>query len=406
MTPDDRPAADGAPDRPHPSASAPGGGVPGDPAADLHRRLVERLPDLLASPADPPAGGSEVLGTSREDRPIRAWRMGAGPRRVSLLAGCHADEPVGPHLLRKLVTLLADLPPRDPLLSGFEWWILPHLNPDGEARNRAWYDETRDGLDYGLVDFVRGVEREPPGPDVEFGFPRGEDDEGARPENRAARRWWARAEGSFDLHASLHGMAVGAGPWYLVEPAWADRCGRLMERCRRATERLGYRLHDDPRRGEKGFRRLARGFSTRPDSRAMREHFRARGEDATARLFRPSSMETIRSLGGDPLTLVSEMPLFLAPVDGGADAEDGGDADRDREGGRRAAYAGWKERLGRWRRALASGEADPSELAATARAAGVRAMPVEDQMRLQWAFVAAGLGQVEAAPDPRSSSGS
>ena len=45
----------------------------------------------------------------------------------------------------------------------------------------------------------------------------------------------------------------------------------------------------------------------------MSEYFMAAGDPVTASLFRPSSMETVRSLGGDPLTLVSEMPLFITP---------------------------------------------------------------------------------------------
>lgn len=365
-------------------------GQPPDPASGLYRDLSGRLPEILATAADPPSEASEEIGRSREGRPIRAWRLGEGRRRVSLLGGCHADEPVGPHLLRKLVAWMAGLPAEDPVRRGFEWWILPHVNPDGEARNRAWYEAGPDGLSYRPVDFIRQVDREAPGDDVEFGFPRGAEDEEARPENRAAWRWWRDADGPFGLHASLHGMAVGAGPWFLVEPAWADRCGRLKDRCRGETRRLGYRLHDDPRKGEKGFRRLERGFSTRPDSRAMREHFLAEGDEETARLFRPSSMEVIRGLGGDPLTLVSEVPLFLAPMDTSA-----GDT------GRRAAYAPWKERIGRWRRALETGEADPREIADRARRAGVEPMPVEDQMRLQWTLVAAGLEQVEAAgPSP------
>lgn len=362
----------------------------------LYRRLRERLPELLSAPADPPAARAEVVGRSREDRPIRAWRLGEGPRRVSLLGGCHADEPVGPHLLRKLVAWLDGLEPGDLARSGFEWWVLPHVNPDGEARNRAWYREGRSELAYRLPAFVRHVDRERPGDDVEFGFPRGPEDRDARPENRAAWRWWRGADGPFLLHASLHGMAVGAGPWFLVEEAWADRCDPLIRRCRTETRRLGYRLHDDRRRGEKGFRRLERGFSTRPDSRAMREHFLEQGDEETARLFRPSSMETIRGLGGDPLTLVSEMPLFLAPAETmeGGSGEDGG-TERSR-----AAYTPWKEKLVRWRRALEAGEARPDELASRAREAGVRPMPVDDQMRLQWTFVAAGLAQVEAAGLP------
>lgn len=43
----------------------------------------------------------------------------------------------------------------------------------------------------------------------------------------------------------------------------------------------------------------------------MRTFFHERGDDATAALSRPSSMEFVRGLGGDPFTFVSEMPLFL-----------------------------------------------------------------------------------------------
>ena len=42
----------------------------------------------------------------------------------------------------------------------------------------------------------------------------------------------------------------------------------------------------------------------------MTQFFLDRQDELTARKFRPSSMETIRSVGGDPLTLVTEMPLL------------------------------------------------------------------------------------------------
>ena len=45
----------------------------------------------------------------------------------------------------------------------------------------------------------------------------------------------------------------------------------------------------------------------------MAAYFEDRADDDTAAKFRPSSMETIRSFGGDPLTLVSEVPLFVLP---------------------------------------------------------------------------------------------
>ena len=145
---------------------------------------------------------------------------------------------------------------------------------------------------------------------------------------------------------------------------------------------LGYALHDVERQGEKGFFRIDRGFCTRPDSRYMREHFINQGDEETAELFRPSSMETIRSLGGDPLTLVSEMPLFITPGVG----EQLGPPD--------AVAEQWKARIDGWRQELANA-VDAKTVAAEAAAQGLRAMPVHDQMALQWAFIVAGIQQVE-----------
>jgi hypothetical protein len=344
---------------------------------------------ILAAPSARSSEGEEI-GRSREGRSIRAFKLGRGTKRLSLLAGCHADEPVGPRLLRRLVGFLGRLPAEDPLLTELEWWVIPHINPDGARRNLSWQ---RAGVDhYELPAYLAGVVRELPGDDIEFGFPSEPGDPEARPENRAALRWWKNADGPFAMHASLHGMGFGAGPWFLIEPAWSERCEGLMARCAQATERLGYGLHDVERGGEKGFFRIARGFCTRPDSRYMRKHFLDLGDEATAGRFRPSSMETVRALGGDPLTLVSEMPLFITPGVG----EVLGPPD--------PAAIAWRERLEMWRERLGpgasgddrhEGEAEMRAVEAEAGKAGLRAMSVPDQMRLQWSFICAGLEQVE-----------
>lgn len=330
-----------------------------------------------ADPRSSPPG--EALGFSREGRPVIGHRFGSGDFRVNLIAGCHADEPVGPLLLRKLVARLAALPPECAALADFEWWIVPHANPDGAERNRAWTDAIGDTID--PVAYVRHAERELPGDDVEFGFPRDARDRGVRPENRAISDWWRRAAGPFRLHASLHGMAVAHGPWFLIEAAWKDRSARLQERCRSEVAALGYELHDVDRRGEKGFVRIGPGFTTRPDSKAMASFFRDKGDERTAALFRPSSMETIRALGGDPLTLVSEMPLLLLPP------RETGEPATSEDLGR------WKQRLGDWKLRLARGES-PDEIRRDVAAAGIVPMPLVDQMRLQWTFARAGLEQV------------
>ncbi len=341
--------------------------------------LCERIEDILATkPLDPLRG--KALGRSREGRTVRAVRIDGGPLRVSLLAGCHADEPVGPRLLGHLSAYLSQLPDDDPLLRRYEWWIVPHINPDGAERNRAW--QRPDAEAYELSEYLAGAVRELPGDDIEFGFPRSEDDRECRPENRAVYDWWRTADGPFALHVSLHGMAFAAGPWFLIEAAWKDRCAELKRRCTDAVRDLGYVLHDVERQGEKGFFRLGRGFCTRPDSRYMREHFERLGDHETAAKFRPSSMETIRALGGDPLTLVSEMPLFLTPGVG------------ERLGPPDPVAEEWKGRIADWRDQLAEGTTS-EEIGLAARAAGLRPMPIRDQMILQWRFIVAGLAQIE-----------
>jgi hypothetical protein len=330
---------------------------------------------ILGSPR-PHGDYGAIIGRSAEGREIRAVKIGVGPQRVSLLAGCHADEPVGPRLLRRLSHYLTSLPADDPLLTDYQWWIVPHINPDGAARNRRW--QPPNATVYDLVGYLLHSVRELPGDDIEFGFPLDPDDTEARPENRAVYDWWRKANGPFNLHVSLHGMAFAAGPWFLIEAAWNDRVAPLKRRCLRRVAELGYEPHDVERHGEKGFFRLGRGFCTRPDSRYMREHFLALGDEETAEKFRPSSMETIRALGGDPLTLVSEMPLFitagvgvnLGPPDPVAEE--------------------WKQRIAAWREALQGG-APAGEVLEVAAANGLRPMPARDQMRLQWTLIVSGL---------------
>jgi hypothetical protein len=266
------------------------------------------------------------------------------------------------------------------LLSEYEWWIVPHINPDGAERNSTWQSKCEEKFD--LVDYLSGRLREQPGDDIEFGFPRGPDDDDARPENVAVYEWWKRAGGGFFLHASLHGMGFAAGPWFLIESEWKNRCRELKDQCITHVEQLGYALHDVERNGEKGFFRLGRGFCTRPDSRYMRRHFLQLGDEQTAALFRPSSMETIRAFGGDPLTLVSEMPLFVTPGVG----EQLGPPDPVAEE--------WKNRIEEWTAQLKTGDSESSAIEAEAKKFGLRAMPIRDQMELQLTFIAAGLEQV------------
>ncbi len=329
------------------------------------------IDDILARPA-PRREAGEIIGTSREGRDVVAYHIGRGPFHVSLIGGCHADEPVGPAMLEHLASYLGSLPPEAPLVSRISWWIVAHTNPDGAEVNSTWSQEVLDAgggrTAYDLPLYLRHVAREQPGDDIEFGFPRSKGDKGGRPENRAVASFLRRGA-PYILHTSFHGMGFAAGPWFLMEGSWEERTVEMRQRLRRRTTQLGYRVHDVDRGGEKGFTRIDEGFTTRPDSRAMAAYFRSLGDEKTAGLFRPSSMEFVRSLGGDPLTLVSEMPLFLLP----AEHYQGGDVVSPAV-------------LGKLR-----GLTDPEELRREAERIGIEPMPIEDQMHLQLAFLEEGL---------------
>ena len=325
-----------------------------------------------------------VIGRSRQGRPLLGHRFGNGPLRINLVAGCHADEPVGPRLLQHLVRYLA-APDGHTLGNEATWTVIPHLNPDGAQVNRTWQVP---GVErYDPLSFLINRVRELPGDDIEFGFPKTDDDRNARPENRAAYDFWK--EGApYDLHVSLHGMSVAAGPYFLVERSWWPAFEPASKELVARVKAKGYVLHDVERHGEKGFHRLAPGFCSRPDSRPMREHFMELGDPETASRFRPSSMEAIRDMSGDPLTLVTEMPLFLTP---GVGAELGPPD---------PALLEWRSRIAEWEERLRSPELSGDhrdQVSLDMSAAGLVSMPVGDQMWFQWALICAGIQVVQSA---------
>lgn len=327
------------------------------------------------------AGGpplERIIATSREGRPLFGHILGHGPLRVSLIAGCHGDEPMGPQVLRGLLEDLSR--PDHPWLSRATFRIVPDANPDAAERNASWWDP-RDGAD--LPSYLLDRVRELPGDDLEFGFPGGPGGEDKiRPEAEGIAAF-LREGGPLDLHGSLHGLGFAEGPWFLVEPAWESRLEPYRQACGEVVREMGLRVYDRDRHGAKGFRRISEGFCTRPDSGAMRAHFEGLGDPTTAALFRPSSMEFARSLGGDPFTFVTEVPVFLLP--------DGLDESVVQE-----RIAPWTLGLTKARRA-GTWEVEAARVRAQAVAAGFAALDPQVQERVIRAQVAAALDLVEAA---------
>ena len=361
----------------------------GDPRFRTSADVLDEMAAACAS--NPDLAQFETIGESEEGRPIAGVTLGFGPRLVTLVAGAHADEPVGPETLRTLV--LEGLAARgwgaegggvEDLWERFTFRIVPHVNPDAEARNQAWITRWReDDLEATLRAYLRHRQREAPGRDVEFGYP------DLRVENRAATAFL------FDgtppaLHMSLHGMGYSEGALLLVEKGWADRpvAKAVWQGFLDAAARVGLRPHDHDRDAEKGFRYLGPGAWTTPEGRAMTQHFLALDDPETAAQFRLSSMEQAMEAGtgASPLCLVTELPLFHLA------------ADSDSEPGVPELLLRFRERQPELAAAALAGR----ELAPWVRDLGMRVVPLRDAMRVQLRTIELALEAVLASgpPDP------
>ena len=359
-------------------------------------RTSEEVFDELATAcaANPDLAAFETIGESEEGRPIAGVALGYGPQLVTLVAGAHADEPVGPETLRTFV--LEGLAARgwgaeggglEPLWERFTFRIVPHVNPDAEARNQGWIASWReDDLEATLRAYLRHRQREAPGRDVEFGYP------DLRVENQVASSFLF--DGSpVALHLSLHGMGYSEGALVLIEKGWAGRPrGRAVwNGFLDAAASAGLRPHDHDRDAEKGFRYLGPGAWTTPEGRAMQQHFLDLDDPETASRFRLSSMEQAietgstasspASRGGlSPLCVVTELPLFQLA------------AEYDHAPGVPELLLRFRDRQPALAEAVARGDA----LAPLVADLGMRVVPLRDAMRVHLATIELALGGVES----------
>jgi len=327
--------------------------------SEISFRTCEEVQPLLKKTC---AKNSEVanfheLGTSEEGRPIVAAVLGSGPKTICLIAGAHSDEPVGPEMLRTFILqTLAQKDRFEKFFSEFKFIIIPHINPDGEAKNKPWIKKWPSAEDY-----LRHAFRELPGRDMEFGYP------DMRKENKLVADF-LKEHAPFTMHMSLHGMGFSDGGFLLIEKHWIDRTQKLREKYSQKILDSGLKLHDHDRNGEKGFQYIGPGFTTTPEGQAMRAYFRSIGDEQTVALFRDSSMEFVRKLGGDPLCLVTEIPLFYI-----------GKEVLNPKAGVPAAYLEFKEKVAALKAKVARRESIKEELEEFA----LQSLPIKLQMKLQ-----------------------
>ena len=319
------------------------------------------------------AANGYVIGQSEQGTDIWAVVIGSGPRKLSLISGNHSDEPVGSETLRVLIAWLSGgSPEARALCERFTFVIVPHTNPDGEDRQREWMGAWPDGLACLRKEF-----REKPGRDVEFGYPR------MRVENRAVSALW-REHGPFAMHVSLHGMTASEGGYHLIERGWVSRTAGLREAYAGLMEGAGLKLFDWDRAGEKGFDYIGPGFATTPRSDAMRAHFVAMEQYEIAEKFHLNSMEYVHSLGGDPLCMVTELPLFVVKAK----------RVMKERAGVPVVYRAFREAVTAARQAMAEGRSQ--DVAGAMEGFEVKGLPIDLAVRLQLKVIGLGLEAISS----------
>ncbi len=188
------------------------------------------------------------------------------------------------------------------------------------------------------------------------------------------------------MHASLHGMGFSEGALLLIEKRWlgTDRDQSLRAGFAQLAESASLRLHDHDRGGDKGFRYGGPGFWSTPEGTAMRQHFLDGGDPDTAALFRQSTMETAVALGGEPLCVVTELPLFVLTTDLG------------RQPGVPVTLLAFQDAMPRLVEAAGEGQ----DLARLVTPFGLRALDLETQVRMHLATLDLALAAV-AEPNGR-----
>lgn len=251
--------------------------------------------------------GFYEIGLSQEGHKLFGIKIGTGAMKVSLIAGCNADEPIGPYMIKCFLAWLKQSSSGNELLKKWTFYIIPQMNPDGALRNKNWTT-----LPLSLKLFLEKSDRDLPGEDLEFGFPESTENTNIRPENKAAIDFLG-GHGSYHAHFSLHNLSIGGGVWFLIGKNHSGDCFQLQAKLKGISEKFNVPLYDIDRKGEKGFFRLSAGFSTTPSSILIKKYLADHNHLDWSEKIHSSSMEFIENLGGEPLTLVSEIPYFLCP---------------------------------------------------------------------------------------------
>lgn len=152
------------------------------------------------------------IGTSRKGHKILCMSMGEGKKNALCFACPHPNEPIGAMTLTAMARLFAvDME----LLkeTGFTWYLIPCIDPDGTRLNEGWFKGP-----FNLSNYVRNFYRPVGHEQVEWTFPfdyKGLHFDKPIPETQALMKLIDELKPSFMF--SLHNAAFGGAYWYITD---------------------------------------------------------------------------------------------------------------------------------------------------------------------------------------------
>lgn len=167
------------------------------------RILEEEYPDIVKA---------YEIGTSRKGHPILCMRIGEGEKNALCFACPHPNEPIGAMTLTAMARLFAE---NCELLkeTGFTWYLIPCIDPDGTKLNEGWFKGP-----FSLTNYVRNFYRPVGHEQVEWTFPfdyNGISFNKPIPETQSLMKLIDELKPSFMF--SLHNAAFGGAYWYLSD---------------------------------------------------------------------------------------------------------------------------------------------------------------------------------------------
>ncbi len=107
----------------------------------------------------------ETIGNSGEGKRISCLKIGSGDRNALLFAFPHPNEPIGSMTVEFLSRYLAENPEFTER-TGFTWYLIKAIDPDGAALNEGWFKG-----DFDPVKYAKHYYRPAPHEQMEWTFP-------------------------------------------------------------------------------------------------------------------------------------------------------------------------------------------------------------------------------------------